>query len=173
LLPGNSVTLTLVNVSGDTDLYVLAPSTPPGSYAWASAVDGPVSENVSFTAPEEGVYWAFIYGYDFSEFRYLCGGSAGLKAESEPPPAHQKGDRRGPDLQPPLVGGEIPQNIAVPSFGVDFSGNGEIDFNDLFYLAHTWRRSAGDPGYDARCGSAAPDEPIGAKHLLQWLWIRN
>lgn len=173
LLPGNAVTLTLQNLSGDTDLYVVAPSTPPGSYAWASAKDGPVSENLSFTAPEEGVYWAFVYGYDFSEYRFLCSGSAGSKAEAEPPVAHQKGERRGPDLLPPLAGGTIPQNIAVPSFGVDFSGNGKIDSGDLFYLAHTWGKSAGDPGYDARCGSAAPDEPIGARHLLQWLGIRD
>jgi hypothetical protein len=170
---GANVNLTIQMVLGDADLYVAAPSTPDGYYDWADVKEGGSSETVSFTAPEEGVYWAYVYGYDFSEFYFLCSGSKGtLPADMKRAP-HLKPARRGPDLIHPRMAGERLQNVGIPALGVDFTGDGAVNYRDLFYLAKRWGKVPGDTGYDARIGGADMTRPIGGKHLLEWLRMRR
>lgn len=169
---GANITLTVSHTFGDSDLYVVAPSTPDGYYNWSSVHDGTVTENVSFTAPETGVYWTVVYGYDFSEYYLLCSGSMGSKEAVETPPLLTKGTRRAPDFEPPPVDTDIPDRVAVPSFSVDLYPDGVVDYKDLFRLSRLWGKSMGDTGYDARLGGIDTEHPIGDEHLVQWLGLR-
>lgn len=171
LTTGANVTLTVNHVFGDSDLYVIAPSTPDGFYNWSSVHDGITTENIAFTAPETGVYWTVVYGYDFSEYRLLCGGSMAAKETVEAPPILTKGTRRAPGFVPPSVETEIPDKIAVPSFSADLFADGVVDYKDLFRLSKLWGKAMGETGYDARLGSIDPNHRIGGTHLLQWLNI--
>ncbi|MCA9412195.1 MAG: hypothetical protein KC944_13350 [Candidatus Omnitrophica bacterium] len=163
---GQKANITLNNVYGDADLFVVAPSDPPGYASWFSQNDGIASENISITGYEEGVYWIGVFGYDWSEYRLLCSG--GFKG-MESPKNSQRKDRRGPEIDTPGNGTLIARGISVPTLGVDFDGNGVLNSLDLFYLATNWGMKSGDPGYDARCGALAPEERVGSKHLLRWM----
>lgn len=163
---GQKANITLNNVWGDADLFVIAPSDPPGYASWFSQNDGITSENISLTGFEEGVYWIGVFGYDWSEYRLLCSG--GFKGKDSPKGTRRK-DRREPSIDTPGNGSLIARGISVPTLGVDFDGNGILNSLDLFYLAANWGLKSGDPGYDARCGALAPAEPVGSGHLLRWM----
>lgn len=165
---GQHATISLQNVWGDADLFVIAPSDPPGYGSWFSQNEGSTSENIAFTAPEEGVYWIGVFGYDWSEYRLLCSGSSKI-AEADAGARSMRKDRRAPSLDSPGNGTLIERGINVPTPGVDFDGNGILNSLDLFYLAANWGLKSGDPGYDARCGALAPAEPVGSGHLLKWM----
>ncbi len=173
LTTGANVTLTVNHVFGDSDLYVIAPSTPDGYYDWSSVHDGITTENISFTAPETGVYWTVVFGYDFSEYRLLCSGSMGSKELVKTPSLLAKGTRRSPDFNPPPVDTELPEKILIPSFSADLYPDGTVDYKDLFKLSRLWGKAMGDAGYDARLGGVDTDHRIGGTHLLQWLGIRR
>ena len=109
---GQSVTFTLHNVSGDADLFVLAPSDPPGFVSWASQTDGIASENIGFNVTEEGVYWVMVYGYDWTEYRLLCSGSP--KGDIKEASSHAlRKDRRAPTFEAPTSGLTIERGIQV------------------------------------------------------------
>ncbi|NUN94821.1 MAG: hypothetical protein HUU16_01495 [Candidatus Omnitrophica bacterium] len=170
---GANVTVTVQHEAGDTDLYILAPSTPSGFSQWSSVHDGGTSENIAFTTFEEGVHWALVYGYDFSVYRVLCSGSGSFKGSNATSPAPLPlGDRRGPELENVWNSGLLPSGAHVPPVGLDLNLDRMIDSQDLFYFSRQWGKTPGEAGYDARCGTADPETRTGAKHLLRWLGMR-
>jgi photosystem II stability/assembly factor-like uncharacterized protein len=170
---GANVNVTVQHDFGDADLYILAPSTPDGFFQWSSVHNGNTSENVSLTTFEEGVHWVLVYGYDFSAYWLLCSGSGSLKAAPPPQPPSRPKDRRAPDLINDWNSGLLPQNAYIPPVGLDLFEDGMVDYRDLLYLSLKWGKAPGQPGYDARCGSADPSRSIGSGHLLQWLGLER
>lgn len=171
LFAGSPANITIQHDIGDVDLYVIAPSTPVGFYDWASAQAGSVAENVSFNAPESGIYWLAVYGYDLSIYRLLV--SASGKQESVLEIAHPpaKGERDVPVLDPPLVAGAIEREYYVPLPEADLNQDSLVNGNDLFYLSLKWRKGIGQPGYNALVGGVDQGAPTGSRSLIHWLHV--
>jgi photosystem II stability/assembly factor-like uncharacterized protein len=176
LKQGAQVTLTALVQWGDPDLYVIAPSTPPGYADWVSDQAGAVTENVQFIAPETGFYLVGIYGYDDSIYTLLGSSNAAGKEGLQENP-RRKGalsdDRRRPDLNAKPGLPEPPSTIRVPSVGNDLNDDGQVNYADAFLLSRQWGLTPGAAGYDARVGSIRPGEPIGPAHVQQWLRLRR
>lgn len=171
---GAQVTLTAQVTWGDADLFVIAPSTPPGSAAWSSQLDGTVSENISFTAPETGFYWVGVYGYLDAAYTLIGSSAATGKPESLLVQNTALSEtRRRPGLTTVPKTPLLPDQVRVPALGWDLNNDGRQTFQDTFLAARQWGLSAGDPGYDARLGSVRPHQPIGATHLMQWMRLRK
>lgn len=173
LTAGAPVSLTLNVDFGDPDLYVIAPSTPPGMAAWVSASDGSVPEGIQFIAPESGFYWAAVFGYDFAMYTLTGSSASDFKAESPVNAAPRPADRRAPELAAPGAGIPFDPIRSIPSPGLDLTGDGRSDFRDLFTLAQTWGLSFGEPGYDGRVAGSRTDIPISPPHLIHWISARR
>jgi hypothetical protein len=165
---GQTASITLHNIFGDADLFVISPVDPPGTYTWGSQTDGIGSENLLINGFVDGIYWIAVFGYDFSEYQLLCGGSSKAGDQGHPG-TFPSVERRAPNLDAPLTGNTPVRGIAVPSIGIDYNSDGAVDSTDLFHLCKSWGAEAGMPTFDARVsGLGAPDK-IGAGHLLKWI----
>ena len=110
---GQSMSATLTPISGDPDLYVWSPQ---AGTSWSSFNSDLVIDEISFTAPVNGIYVVEVYAYQTTEYNLTVSMGATVNRPTTHLPALLHGEKIA-QSEPGLVAEEVPeeQPYAVPA----------------------------------------------------------
>jgi len=148
---GQMLQVTLETLSGDADLHVWSPD---GTQSWMSNGFGTGIDEVSFAAPEGGVYQIEVHGYQDSEYHLDIATGIAASEQMVQTVMHVSADKPVPG-QPAIAPAVEPEEVAVPiapivcSIAGDMDHNGEVDVQDIMQVASRWRMTNADLDWDA------------------------